>query len=86
MKGIYTKAIADKNFTPELIAMLEKEVSVWKPKYKSELMNIIKTYIEYTGPECSLNWIDVSSIKDMYNLFRDFDFNGDISKWNTQCD
>lgn len=81
--AVVNKIVGDEDFTTQNIAMLEKEVSVWKPKYKSELMNIIKTYIEYAGPKCSLNWIDVSGIDDMYNLFRDFDFNGDISKWDT---
>lgn len=81
-KAFYTKAIADKNFTPELIDSLEKEVAIWKPKDKKELYDVTDLYIESAGPECSLNWIDVSGIKDVSNIFYKSNFNGDISKWN----
>ena len=53
-----------------------------QPKTKRELKNIIQKTIEGQGLNCDLNFIDVSLIKDMSNLFKDSKFNGDISKWD----
>lgn len=53
-----------------------------QPKTKKELKNIIQKTIEEQGPNCDLNFIDVSLIKDMSNLFKNSNFNGDISKWD----
>ena len=52
------------------------------PKNKNELWNVINFYSE-NYPEYSLNWLDVSGITDMSNLFKDTKYNGDISKWDT---
>ena len=46
------------------------------------LKQLIKETIEKEGPNCDLNFIDVSQVKDMSNLFRGTDFNGDISQWD----
>ena len=64
-----------------------KNLSEWssyscQPKTRSELKEIIKTRIKEQGPECDLNDIDVSQITDMYDLFYNSDFTGDISKWD----
>ena len=80
--AIIKKIVSDKDFTLQNIALLEKSVSVWKPKDKKELTDMITAYIEYAGPKCSLNWIDVSSITDIGHIFNNSKFNGDISKWD----
>ena len=52
------------------------------PKTKKELKDIILKRIEEEGNEVDLNDIDVSEITDMSDLFRETNFNGDISKWD----
>ena len=42
----------------------------------------MKKTIENNGPECDLNFIDVSNVIDMSYLFWKTKFNGDISKWD----
>ena len=64
-----------------------KDLSEWssyscQPKTQDELKNIIKDRISKYGPNCDLNDIDVSLIKDMSYLFYESEFNGDISKWD----
>ena len=52
------------------------------PKTKKELKDIIVKRIKAEGNEVDLNDIDVSKITDMSELFRETDFNGDISSWD----
>ena len=52
------------------------------PKTKKELKDIILQRIKAEGNEVDLNDIDVSEITDMSELFRETNFNGDISKWD----
>lgn len=53
-----------------------------KPRSKAELQKLIKETIEKNGPNCDLNFIDVSCITDMSELFYKSQFNGNISNWN----
>ena len=65
-----------------LINKNSKIVYNYYPKTKEELKDIIKQRIESEGNECNLNDIYTSNITDMSWLFKDSNFNGDISRWN----
>ncbi|WP_405332568.1 BspA family leucine-rich repeat surface protein [Fibrobacter sp.] len=47
-----------------------------------QLKTLVKKQIKAEGPNCDLNFIDVSQITDMSRLFTDSEFNGDISQWD----
>ena len=54
---------------------------------KDQLVRLIEKTIEREGPNCDLNFLDISRITDLSYLFSYIylsDFNGDISKWNTE--
>ncbi len=46
------------------------------------LRRLIEETILEKGPNCDLNFIDVSNVKDMRGMFCGSEFNGDISKWD----
>jgi len=51
-------------------------------KDKDDLIKLIKAAIKKNGENCDLNFIDVSKVTEMNELFMESKFNGDISKWN----
>ena len=55
--------------------------SVVRPKNKMQLKIVVFFYSKYY-PENSMNWLDVSMITDMYKIFKNTKYNGDISKWD----
>ena len=68
----------DKNF----IKGFKDSMPIIKVNNKKELKSIISRAIKLFGTKCNLNWIDVSNINDMSELFYYSDFNGDISQWD----
>jgi hypothetical protein len=46
------------------------------------LRNLIKKEIAEKGINCDLNHIDISNYFNLIGLFKNIEFNGDISKWN----
>ena len=61
---------------------MTKEQYKYFPKERGELRKLIEQRIKKEGNEVDLNDIDVSNINDMSYLFKNLDFNGDISNWN----
>jgi surface protein len=66
----------------QFVKEYEKYDLTFKPYNTEELRNLIKISIDNLGPECDLNWIDVSSMTDMSSVFYESSFTGDISKWD----
>ena len=54
----------------------------YHPKTRDELEELIDKLINERGNDANLNDIDTSEITDMYKLFYNSEFNGDISNWN----
>ena len=50
--------------------------------YDWNIKELVNAAIEEYGPNCDLNFIDVSNVKDMSELFLENEFNGDISEWD----
>ena len=51
-------------------------------KDKEHLKEIIEKEVELHGEQCDLNHLDVSYIWDMEGLFKNSNFNGNISEWD----
>ena len=66
----------------EYITVEESGLYDLKPANKRELEKLIKQRMKEQGPDCNLNDIDVSEIKDMSSLFYNSEFSGDISLWD----
>ena len=63
------------------IINLNDYVSVVNPKSKEDMYCVIEFYSTFY-PNDSLNWLDVSHIIDMSDMFYCTTYNGDISQWN----
>ena len=64
------------------IDLCELPDAYYKVTDKDELEQlIIKCALKY-GNDCNLNWIDVSQITNMNDLFHHSYFHGDISRWD----
>ena len=57
-------------------------VGIYSVSNHDELKKLIGYFIKQFGNGCNLNWIDVSNVTDMNNIFFWSRFNGDISQWD----
>ena len=55
---------------------------IYKIPDKRTLKVLIRSCMEMYGNDCCLNWIDVSEITDMSDMFAYSKFNVDISGWD----
>ena len=62
--------------------LLKNLVGIYKVSEKNELKDLIDYFIEQFGNECNLNWIDVSNVTNMGDMFYASKFDGDISQWD----
>ena len=67
----------------EYITLNESGEYNLRPNSALELKKLIGQRIKEQGPNCDLNDLDVSKVKDMSWVFFGLQFNGDISKWDT---
>ena len=54
----------------------------YKLRPNDDIGKIINLSMKEYGNECSLNWIDVSCMKNLAWLFSRSKFNGDLSRWD----
>ena len=54
------------------------------PETREELKKLIIQLLKERGPNANLNDIDVSEITDMTLLFKNTEFDGDISNWDVR--
>ena len=62
--------------------ILTNFVGIYKVSDHDELKDLIKYFTKQFGNKCNLNWIDVSNVTDMEEMFAFSKFNGDISQWD----
>lgn len=59
--------------------MLNPTILVYE---RNELIKLVEHHVQTLGPDCNLNHLDVSNIKDMSYVFEHSSFQGDISNWD----
>ena len=82
LQYIIQKIDKKEKLTQDEYVLLTNYVGIYKVSDQGELLELIKYFTKQFGNKCNLNWIDVSNVTDMHNMFRDDFFNGDISQWD----
>ena len=81
----YKQMLETGDVSDEAVEYLRDKVALVKVKSKEDLERIINIYsMQYYLQREPLNWLDVSEITNMFGLFRNKRYNGDISRWNVQ--
>ena len=62
--------------------ILKNFIGIYKVSDHNELKELIEYFTEQFGDKCNLNWIDVSNVTNMDDMFNESQFNGDISQWD----
>ena len=73
--------LGSRRLVEETLNSVEKSEKI-VARNKKHLLKLIKDRIAKFGPNCDLNDIDVSNVKNMDNVFSGSEFNGDISQWD----
>jgi surface protein len=71
------------SLTEDEYNILISYTGIYKVTSKNDLIGLLNYAIDYFGNHCDLNWIDISEVTDLSELFFRSNFKGDISKWNT---
>ena len=71
-----------KKYVHKMLDQLVAELTKVVAKDKEHLKELIEKAIKENGPNCDLNFIDVSHVTDMSSLFYKCGFNGKIDKWD----
>ena len=81
IEKIFEDILNDDDVREKDIKELNNYISVIKVKTKNQLKKIVNWYSN-NYPNESMNWLDVSEITDMSDLFSAIGYNGDISQWD----
>ena len=74
------KSLQESLFDADLVS---KDVIIYHPKTKHELIDCVEEQLDIQGPDANLNIIDVSNITNMQSVFRGLNLgNIDISEWD----
>ena len=82
LKYIILKIDNEEKLSKDDYDLLKNCVGIYSVSNHDELKKLIGYFIKQFGNECNLNWIDVSNVTDMNNIFFWSKFNGDISQWD----